>query len=1214
MTKEAGNSRTVRVFLSSTFRDFMEERDLLVRKVFPELRRRCRQRQVELIEVDLRWGITEQEAQQGKVLPICLAEIDRARPFFMGLLGERYGWVPEKNQYDLSLIVEQPWLEEHRGGKSVTELEILHGVLNNPAMKNRAFFYLRDPRWAEKRGGAYLGEGPTEKAKLAELKAQIRQSGFPVVENYPNPEILAKRVQQDLWMLIDEAYPESEVPDALALDRRRHEAYGATRMGLYLGGDRYFEALDRAIRLEPFVPVLVTGQSGGGKSALLANWVARYCQLKPETAVIVHHLGSGADAADPVKMVVRLMQEIARITGDELKLENDPEKQLDQLPIRLAMAGAWAERTKREMLLILDGLDKVSDRKNLIWFPSILPAGIKVAASCLDGEILKAIQGRLGWEELKVKPFSNEEQAAFIRQYLGRYRKSLTPEQFKALQSFPLSGNPLFLLTVLEELRVFGVHEKLEERLRILLSPPPSKNPGEEPTVDDVFEHVLARLEKDLGQQAVQKALEAIWASRSGLYQEELLALAGLAPVQWAEIRNALDESLYESSGKINFGHDYVRKAVEDRYGLKGKRRLALHERIAQWFRQREVDDRVAEELPWQWRQAKNNKELRKCLLQKDIFERLHEKDAYELLSYWLQTERNVERELETAWKEWLKKLNPSEAANLSVKVGSFLRKAGFYGPFTEKIHSLAANRYFGKHHGTAKDRVKVFLQYGSLLRLKAKYKQAGLWLRKALALADSQNDHNYQLKAEIQSELAALLHRKGKLSDAELLKRKALTQIESVLGKSHPVYFKKMIDLGAFLLSVGKSKEAESFIFVAQKELERLYGAHHPDVLLSFRILGDSFSDKGMNDKATACYKIAAEGLEVTLGPFHPNTLNTINNYALLLDSCDQLTLATTFYKKALHGKEASLGKHHPDTLRTVRNLGLVFLKLQDSSNAYRFLKRSFEGYKDLFGLQHEATVGLMADLGRFFIYEKNLKDAEVFLTKAWRFSNRLKQRSVSEQLSLLSHLGILKAAQNDPKNAMSYYLKVFTILKKLKGMQHPETLMVLNNLGALARKLGDLNSAEVYLSRALKGYKALYDKANPDFLRTASNLARTYLNGKKYLKSRVLTEEVFLGTKELYGFDHSLTTTAIKRLSFTMCKLKQFDEARDLLKQCSRQSESCHNSLRIEFARVECSSGNYNTAKEILFEYLKSNPDAKEMIVTDASFKIIRDTLMAF
>jgi nephrocystin-3 len=126
------DSRTVRIFISSTFRDFAGERDLLVRKVFPELRRRCRERQVELVDVDLRWGITEAEAEQVKVLPICLAEIDRARPFFMGLLGERYGWVPTAGQSDRSLLIEQPWLEEHRGGKSVTELENLHGVPQGP--------------------------------------------------------------------------------------------------------------------------------------------------------------------------------------------------------------------------------------------------------------------------------------------------------------------------------------------------------------------------------------------------------------------------------------------------------------------------------------------------------------------------------------------------------------------------------------------------------------------------------------------------------------------------------------------------------------------------------------------------------------------------------------------------------------------------------------------------------------------------------------------------------------------------------------------------------------------------------------------------------------------------------------------------------------------------------------------------------------------------
>jgi hypothetical protein len=96
-------SRVVRVFVSSTFRDMHEEREQLVKFVFPELRRRCRERGVELVEVDLRWGITE--AERGEVLPICLAEIDKCHPYFIGLLGERYGYVPKHIDPELIEVV-----------------------------------------------------------------------------------------------------------------------------------------------------------------------------------------------------------------------------------------------------------------------------------------------------------------------------------------------------------------------------------------------------------------------------------------------------------------------------------------------------------------------------------------------------------------------------------------------------------------------------------------------------------------------------------------------------------------------------------------------------------------------------------------------------------------------------------------------------------------------------------------------------------------------------------------------------------------------------------------------------------------------------------------------------------------------------------------------------------------------------------------------------
>jgi hypothetical protein len=80
LVREAANSRVVRVFISPTFRDFGAERDLLMKRVFPGLRRRARARFVEVIGVDLRWGITEEESEKGETLPICLREIERSRP------------------------------------------------------------------------------------------------------------------------------------------------------------------------------------------------------------------------------------------------------------------------------------------------------------------------------------------------------------------------------------------------------------------------------------------------------------------------------------------------------------------------------------------------------------------------------------------------------------------------------------------------------------------------------------------------------------------------------------------------------------------------------------------------------------------------------------------------------------------------------------------------------------------------------------------------------------------------------------------------------------------------------------------------------------------------------------------------------------------------------------------------------------------------------
>src|SRR5437763_8916734 len=119
--------KTVRVFISSTFRDMHAERDHLVKVVFPALRERLEKHRVHLIDVDLRWGVTREQAENDQALELCLHQVDECRPFFLCLLGERYGWVPRRPPGADRF----PWLSDCPG-RSVTELEVQHALRHGP--------------------------------------------------------------------------------------------------------------------------------------------------------------------------------------------------------------------------------------------------------------------------------------------------------------------------------------------------------------------------------------------------------------------------------------------------------------------------------------------------------------------------------------------------------------------------------------------------------------------------------------------------------------------------------------------------------------------------------------------------------------------------------------------------------------------------------------------------------------------------------------------------------------------------------------------------------------------------------------------------------------------------------------------------------------------------------------------------------------------------
>jgi len=95
----AHQTRTFRIFVSSTFDDLKAERDALQRDCFPRLRKLCAEHGARFQAIDLRWGVPVEAGLDQRTMSICLGEIERCRnisprPNFVVLLGNRYGWRP----------------------------------------------------------------------------------------------------------------------------------------------------------------------------------------------------------------------------------------------------------------------------------------------------------------------------------------------------------------------------------------------------------------------------------------------------------------------------------------------------------------------------------------------------------------------------------------------------------------------------------------------------------------------------------------------------------------------------------------------------------------------------------------------------------------------------------------------------------------------------------------------------------------------------------------------------------------------------------------------------------------------------------------------------------------------------------------------------------------------------------------------------------------
>jgi len=119
------------------------------------------------------------------------------------------------------------------------------------------------------------------------------------------------RVRDQLWEAIQaehqlpEKPPAETQPDPLMEELDYHNRFMESRLRVYVGREQLNRDLFAFAQGDEPVACLVTGPSGSGKSAALAQFVTDYRQKHPQTLVVPHFVGASPRSTNVREMLRR---------------------------------------------------------------------------------------------------------------------------------------------------------------------------------------------------------------------------------------------------------------------------------------------------------------------------------------------------------------------------------------------------------------------------------------------------------------------------------------------------------------------------------------------------------------------------------------------------------------------------------------------------------------------------------------------------------------------------------------------------------------------------------------------------------------------------------------------------------------------------------------------------------------------------------------------
>ncbi len=273
----------LKLFISSTFLDMEYEREYLQKHVFDRIGAACAERGINFIPLELRWGIDSSKGRE-HVLSTCIEQINESRPFFIGIIGDRYGSTYKELGGDSTangdnnstlpphMSHQYPWLQKDIDDNlSITEIEMECGALRDS--KRKAFFYLKksnlDSDTLEK------GETPDKKNRLKSLREKVRKQTTHKVSEYDSPKSLGEAILNDILSEIDVLFP----INGNTIDYTFFHNYSFENKctSLYDISEAY-PLIDKELKGKTTQIFRIQGEKGDGKSVYLCNLLSHVNQ------------------------------------------------------------------------------------------------------------------------------------------------------------------------------------------------------------------------------------------------------------------------------------------------------------------------------------------------------------------------------------------------------------------------------------------------------------------------------------------------------------------------------------------------------------------------------------------------------------------------------------------------------------------------------------------------------------------------------------------------------------------------------------------------------------------------------------------------------------------------------------------------------------------------------------------------------------------------